>query len=206
MGEYWDFVKDYFEGTYSSTFGGGKSERDFAKGKKVLEILKKDYKILDSIGVKDSRFPSIIDKLELEFEQKWKGYGIVFSKYFSQTSYSINNKIIENMQDPFLRLANSTKISDNFFYFNGGNNLTFFYFIFSNNIFSNNISDYYFSQEALKWKGSIIILNSFSLKNNQPPSNKIITKALNRKIELEKVIELKKGIIFENNTYFFSGR
>ena len=197
MGEYWDLVKDYFNGTSSPTF----QVPDFAKGKKVLEILKKDYKILDSIGVKDSRFPGIIDKLELEFEQRWKGYGLAFSKYFSEREYSINNKIIENMQDPFLRLANSTKISDNFFYFNGGNNLTFFYFIFSNNK-----RGYYFSEEALEWKGSIIILNSFSLKNNQPPSDKIITKALNRKIELEKVIELKKGIIFENNTYFFSGR
>ena len=200
MNQYWSIVKGYFNGSYPTSSGINYGSADFRKGKEVLDVIKKDYKILDSIGVKDSRFPGIIDKMEQEFEQRWKGYGLVFSKYFSQTSYAINDKIRENMQNPFVRFANSTNIGDNLYYFNGGSNLTFFYFIFPNNK-----SGYSFSQKALEWKGSIIILNSFNMKNNEAPSDKIIAKTLKRKIELEKVIELEKGIIFENNTHFFSG-
>jgi hypothetical protein len=103
------------------------------------------------------------------------------------------------MQKRTVRLAKSTKISENFYYFYGGDNLTFFYFILPVK------SDYRYSDGTVKWKGSIVIINGFNIKNNEPPSDKKIAKALNRKIELEKVIELEKGINLENKTHFFSG-
>jgi hypothetical protein len=141
----------------------------------------------------------VIQEIENRTEDSYPAYGVVFSKYFAQTSYSINDEIRKNMQKRTVRLAKSTKISENFYYFYGGSNLTFFYFILPAK------SDYRYSNETVKWKGSIIILNSFNIKNNEPPSDKKIAKALNKKIELEKVIELEKGIILENKTHFFSG-
>lgn len=192
MDQYWSIVKDYFNGSYPTSSGINYGYNDFKKGKEVLDVIKKDYKILDSIGVKDSRFPVIIDKMEQEFEQRWEAYGVVFSKYFNQSSYTITDEVKLSMQKQTVRLAKSTKTSEDLCYFYGGDNLTFFYFILPIK------SDYLYSDGTVKWKGSIIILNSFNIKNNEPPSDKKMAKALERKIELEKVFELEKGIILEN--------
>ncbi len=134
----------------------------------------------------------VIQEIEIRTEDKYPAYGVVFSKYFDQSSYHITDEVKKNMEKRTIRLAKSTKISENFYYFYGGNNLTFFYFILPGK------SDYLYSDGTVKWKGSIIILNSFNIKNNEAPSDKKIAKALDRKIEMEKVIEKEKGIILEN--------
>jgi hypothetical protein len=147
----------------------------------------------------------VIQEIENRTEDNHIAYGVVFSNFFSLataytgSSYAICDKVKENMQKRTVRLAKSTKISENFYYFYGGDNLTFFYFILPEK------SDYRYSDGTVKWKGSIVIINGFNIKNNEPPSDKKIAKALNRKIELEKVIELEKGINLENKTHFFSG-
>lgn len=134
----------------------------------------------------------VIQEIEIRTEDKYPAFGVVFSKYFDQSSYHITDEVKKNMEKRTIRLAKSTKISENFYYFYGGNNLTFFYFILPGK------SDYQYSNGTVKWKGSIIILNSFNIKNNEPPSDKKMAKALDRKIEMEKVIEKEKGIILEN--------
>ena len=159
----------------------------------LLKLLKQKQTTENSAYIE-----GVIQEIENRTEDSYPAYGVVLSKYFSQTSHDNNSAVKENMQKRTIRLAKSTKISENFYYFYGGENLTFFYFI------SPVKSDYRYSDGTVKWKGSIIILNSFSIKNNEPPSDKKIAKALNRKIELEKVIELEKGIILQNKIHFFS--
>lgn len=134
----------------------------------------------------------VIQEIEIRTEDNYPAYGVVFSKYFDQSSYNTTDEVKKNMKKRTVRLAKSTKISENFYYFFGGDNLTFFYFILPVK------SDYRYSDGTVKWKGSIILLNDFNIKNNQPPSDKKIAKALDRKIEMEKVIEKEKGIILEN--------
>jgi hypothetical protein len=161
----------------------------------LIKLLKRKQTAENSAYIED-----VIQEIDDSMEDRYPPYEVVFSKYFDQSSSSITSEVKKNIQKRTIRLAKSTKISENFYYFYGGNNLTFYYFVLPWK------SEYRYSNGTVGLKGSIIILNSFNIKNNEPPSDKKIAKALNQKFELEKVIESEKGIILENNTYFFSGR